>query len=76
MKAPQPETLDEAIQLASFIRRAENKADTTMWNAAFAKNAWDANTFQYMVDYDWEYLWSEDQCQQIMAQWVAHRISR
>lgn len=76
MKAPQPETLDEAIRLASFIRRVEGNGDETMWSAGYAHIAWGAGSFQRMVNNDWEHVWSEDQCRRIMADWVAYRISR
>lgn len=77
MKAPQPATLDEAIRLASFIRRVDTDFPTgDMWSPELAQDAWNANTFQSMVDNDWDRIWSDEQCQLIMTAWVAYRISR
>jgi hypothetical protein len=79
MKAPQVETLDEAIRLASFIRRAEHNIgfpSMGMWDAGQVSDAWANHTFQAMVDNDWEFIWSDELCQQIMTAWVAYRLSR
>ena len=79
MKAPVPINALEAFYLAKIIHDVEGEAGRAsgdMWRSHLADIAWRDGTFQRMVDNDWEHVWTEEQCQQIMTAWVAYRISR
>lgn len=75
MKAPAPDTAKDAVALGQVI--CEVVADLwKFYNEPLVLDAWRRFTFQHMVDNDWEHTWTDEQCQQIMAGWIAHRLER
>ena len=66
MKAPQPQTLAEALVLAAAIHSTVGM-QRWVWAKHLARIAWETGTFQGMVDNDWEHLWTNEQCAAIAA---------
>lgn len=72
MKAPQVETLDDALLLAQVICEIAGM-QRWAWSPQLARVAYQNGTFQKMVDEDWENRWPDEMCAAIAA---AYRLSR
>lgn len=76
MKAPQPETPVDTVIFSNIVMQEVPWSEIRMWGAESLLEAHYNGTLQELIDNDWEHIWSHEECQRIMSEWVAYRISR
>ena len=72
MKTPQIESRDDAKIFAAIVRTIVPRSG---WTEQFAMEVYDSgsNAFQAMVEREWEFTWTNEQCSSIA---VAYRLTK